>query len=393
MHDAEPPSATDTRLQRWPWWPLLPLYPYGRRVSLMREVIEGRVWCFEQLHGVWYVAVPIRMTVLKVEGGLLLYAPVPPTAELLIGLRGLEAQHGQVLSIVLATSSGLEHKLPVAALARAFPKATVWVSDQQWSFPVPLPSSWLGLPAGRTKVLFRDGLPHQEQLVWVPLGPIDLGLGTFHEIACIDLFTGSLLVTDALVSISTTPPTVFDLDPAPLLFHGREKGSEAMIDTPDLRLKGWKRIVMFANFFRPESVNIASLGELFSDAMAADQANPRNHFALYPFRWAPSWEEQADQFINHGDQIAPCRLAPVLERLVFVRAKQFYLDWLRTLAKQTTIKSLISAHYSCQQSICGNNLACYADLIDSTDWAPSQGSWQLLADIDQALIRFRVVPS
>ena len=150
---------------------------------------------------------------------------------------------------------------------------------------------------------------------------------------------------------------------------------------------------MFANFFRPESVNIASLGELFSDAMAAKQANPRNHFALYPFRWALSWEEQADQFINHGDQIAPCRLAPVLERLVFVRAKQFYLDWLRTLAKQTAIKSLISAHYSCQQSICGDNIACYADLIDSTDWAPSQGSWQLLADIDRALIRFRIVPS
>ena len=392
MHHDEPPSSSDTRLQRWPWWPLLPLYPYGRRVSLMREVIAGRVWCFEQLHGVWYVAVPIRMTVLKVEGGLLLYAPVPPTAELLLGLRGLEDQHGQVLSIVLATSSGLEHKLPVAALARACPKATIWVSDQQWSFPVSLPSSWLGFPASRTKVLFRDGLPHQDQLVWVPLGPIDLGLGTFHEIACIDLVTGTLLVTDALVTISTNPPPVFDLDPTPLLFHGREKGSEAMLDSPGLRLKGWKRIVMFANFFRPESVNIASLTELLSDAMAADQANPRNHFALYPFRWAPSWEEQAEEFINHSNQIAPCRLAPVLERLVFVRAKHFYLDWLRALAKQTTINSLISAHYSAPQKISSNNLACYADHINATDWAPSEGSWQLLADIDKLLIRLHVVP-
>ncbi len=391
MNDADPPSS-DSRLQRWPWWPLLPLYPYGRRVSLMRELIAGRVWCFEQLHGVWYVAVPIRMTVLKVEGGLMLYAPVPPTAELLIGLRALAEQHGPVLSIVLATSSGLEHKLPVAALARAFPNATVWVSDQQWSFPVPLPSSWLGLPAGRTKVLFRDGLPHQDQLVWVPLGPIDLGLGTFHEIACIDLVTGSLLVTDALVTISASAPSIFDLDPAPLLFHGREKGSEAMIDTPDLRLKGWKRIVMFANFFRPESVHIASLADLFSDAMTANQTNPRNHFALYPFRWAPCWEEKADQFINRGDQIAPCRLAPVLERLVFVRAKKFYYEWLRALAKQTTIKNLISAHYSAPQSISSNNLDGYADHIDANDWAPSQGSWQLLAEIDQALIRLHVVP-
>lgn len=392
MNDTETLSSSDTGLQRWPWWPLLPLYPYGRRVSLMREIIAGRVWCFEQLHGVWYVAVPIRMTVLKVEGGLLLYAPVPPTAELLIELRGLEQQHGQVLSIVLATSSGLEHKLPVPALARAFPKATVWVSDKQWSFPIPLPSSWLGLPAGRTKVLFRDGLPHQDQLVWIPLGPIDLGLGTFHEIACIDLATGSLLVTDALVSISATPPSIYDLEPAPLLFHGRERGSEAMIDTPDLRLKGWKRIVMFANFFRPESVTITSVPDLFSDAITADQVNPRNHFAIYPFRWEPAWELQADQFIKHSDQIVPCRLAPVLERLVFVRTKQLYLDWLRTLANQSTITSLVSAHYSAPQLICSDTLDDYADQIEARDWAPSQGSWQLLANIDNALLRFGLVP-
>jgi len=359
----------------------------------MRELIAGQVWCFEQLHGVWYVAVPIRMTVLKVEGGLLLYAPLPPTAELLLGLRALEEQHGPVVSIVLATSSGLEHKLPLAPLARAFPTATVWVSDHQWSFPLPLPSLWLGFPAGRTKVLFRDGVPHQDQLVWLPLGPINLGLGTFYEIACLDRISGALLVTDALVSISATPPEIFDLDPAPLLFHGREKGSEAMIDTPEQRLKGWKRIVLFANFFRPESVSIAAVADLFSDALAADEAKPRNHFALYPFRWAPSWEEQADQMINHGLQVAPCRLAPVLERLVFVRAKQSYLDWLRSLSKQTSIKNLISAHYSAPQSIEANSLDLYADYIDATEWAPSQGSWQLLASIDQALIMLRIVPS
>ncbi|MEI6470100.1 MAG: DUF4336 domain-containing protein, partial [Betaproteobacteria bacterium] len=106
-----------------------------------------------------------------------------------------------------------------------------------------------------------------------------------------------------------------------------------------------------------------------------------------------SWEEQADQFINPGHGIGPCRLAPVLERLVFVRAQQFYLDWLRALAQQTTIKSLISAHYSAPQSISGNCLEAYIDHIATTNWAPSQGSWQLLAAIDQALIRLRVVPN
>ena len=68
--------------QRWPWWPLLPLYPYGRRRTLLQELIPGQVWSFEQLQGIFYVAVPIRMTVLRLRRGLLLYAPLPPTAAL-----------------------------------------------------------------------------------------------------------------------------------------------------------------------------------------------------------------------------------------------------------------------------------------------------------------------
>ena len=60
----------------WPWWPLLPLYPYGQRKTLCRELIPGQIWALEQLQGVFYVAVPIRMFVVKIEGGLLLYGAV-----------------------------------------------------------------------------------------------------------------------------------------------------------------------------------------------------------------------------------------------------------------------------------------------------------------------------
>ncbi|MEY2749908.1 MAG: hypothetical protein RLZZ168_1924, partial [Cyanobacteriota bacterium] len=62
---ATPPSTTlpaplaEADL-RWPWWPLLPLYPYGRRRTLVRELIPEQLWSFEQLQGVFYVAVPIR---------------------------------------------------------------------------------------------------------------------------------------------------------------------------------------------------------------------------------------------------------------------------------------------------------------------------------------------
>ena len=37
--------------QRWSFWPLLPLYPYGRRRTLFSELIPGQLWSLEQLQG------------------------------------------------------------------------------------------------------------------------------------------------------------------------------------------------------------------------------------------------------------------------------------------------------------------------------------------------------
>lgn len=390
--DPAPIASPDPAQLRWPWWPLLPLYPYGRRRTLVRELVPDRIWSFEQLHGVWYVAVPIRMTVLKVDGGLLLYAPLPPTAELLARLRQLEGQHGPVLSIVLATSSGLEHKLPVGPLMRACPGATLWISERQWSFPLQLPSSWLGFPAGRTRTLGPQGFPHPDQLDWIALGPIDLGLGTFHELACVDRASGTLLVTDALVSIPGAAPPIFEGDPTPLLFHARERGAEPLRDTPEQRLKGWKRIVLFANYFRPSAVSVPALPDLVSDAWAAEQRSPRTHFGLYPFRWSADWEQQADRLIHDPDAAIGFGVAPVLERLVFVRTRSVVLAWLRRLARIDDLKLLIPAHYSEVALSSSQALADCADQIEARSWAPSEGSWELLASIDQVLLRTGLVP-
>ena len=38
--------------QRWGFWPLLPLYPYGRRRTVFSELIPGQLWSLEQLQGV-----------------------------------------------------------------------------------------------------------------------------------------------------------------------------------------------------------------------------------------------------------------------------------------------------------------------------------------------------
>ena len=386
-----PDGARDRRRQHWPWWPLLPLYPYGLRRTLVRELLPGRLWSFEQLQGVWYVAVPIRMSVLRVADGLLLYAPVAPTAEVLEALQALERRWGPVRSIVLPTASGLEHKLPVPAMARAFPAATVWITARQWSFPVNLPPAWLGFPRQRTRVLLEDGVPHPDQLLWQALGPLDLGLGSFLEVACLDRVSGALLVTDALVAIPSDPPPLFDLDPTPLLFHARERGCEPLRDEAAQRRRGWQRLVLFASYLRPAPLDVPPLAEVLRDAFAPGCRNARSHFGLYPFRWRQGWEREAEALL--APEPRP-QVAAVLERLVFPRQRDALVAWLRQLAGRGggEIRWLVPAHYAAPVPIDAEALRALADGLERRDWAVDGGSWAFLAGIDRALVRAGVVP-
>ena len=57
-------------------------FPSASRATVRRELVSGRIWSFEQVQGVIYVQIPVRMTVVKLEsGGLFVYAPIAPTVE------------------------------------------------------------------------------------------------------------------------------------------------------------------------------------------------------------------------------------------------------------------------------------------------------------------------
>jgi len=391
------PQPARSADQRWPWWPLLPLYPYGRRRTLVRELIPGQLWSFEQLQGIFYVAVPIRMTVARVRGGLMLYAPVAPTAELLAQLRDLETRCGPVQSIVLPTASGLEHKLPVPAMARAFPDAAVWVTPGQWSFPLPLPPAWLGFPPSRTRVLGEDGYPHAEELEWLSLGPVDLGLGTFHELTCLHRASGALLLTDALVAINPEPPEVFDADPTPLLFHARERGDQPLQDTPEARRRGWQRLALFASFLRPEALQVPSLGQLLAQAFRPGCRQARVYFGLYPFHWRSSSElafrTLTGQSGPGAEGRAALQVAPVLERLVFPRAREVVLRWLEQAARLPELRWVVPAHYAAPVPASPESLQALASVIRSRPWAPREGNWAYLARLDDLLLKSGVVPA
>lgn len=185
----------------WPFWLTVPIYPCGRRRTIRQEVVKDAVWTFDQLQGIFYVVVPIRMTVVKLEeGGLLVYAPVAPTPECVRLVEELVREHGEIKYIILPTISGLEHKVFVNPFARRFPKAQVFVAPSQWSFPLNLPLSWLGLPRKRTQVIPEDSsfALFGEQLSYAVPGPIAKGLGLFAEVAFFDKRSRTLLVISCL---------------------------------------------------------------------------------------------------------------------------------------------------------------------------------------------------
>ncbi|WP_448562769.1 DUF4336 domain-containing protein [Trichothermofontia sp.] len=327
----------------WPFWPIVPLYPYGQRATLRREILADQVWTFEQVQGIFYVVVPIRMTVIKLTaGGLLVYAPIAPTRECITLMRELETAHGPVKYILLPTVSGLEHKVFMGPFARCFPSAQVWVAPNQWSFPLNLPLSWLGLPANRTQVLPADSsqTPFGDEFDYEILGPIHLGLGPFGEVALFHRRSRTLLLTDTIVAVGERPPAIAQLDPYPLLFHARETEADVIPDTEINRRKGWQRVVLFALYFRPSALDVLPWGAAFRAARYAPDRSCQAYFGLFPFRWRSDWERSFTALWGGGRPF----VAPILQTLILNRAPQQVIAWADRV-QQWQFESILPCHF------------------------------------------------
>ncbi|MBD2494357.1 DUF4336 domain-containing protein [Nostoc sp. FACHB-280] len=385
----------------WPFWPIVPLYPYSRRRTIRKEIIKDTIWTFDQLQGIFYVVVPIRMTVVKLDaGGLLVYAPVAPTRECLQLMQELVAEHGDVKYIILPTISGIEHKVFVGPFARCFPNAQVFVAPNQWSFPLNLPLSWLGLPGKRTQVLPEDSnqAPFGDEFDYAILKTIDLGPGKFTEVAFLHKRSHTLLVTDAVVSIPEEPPAIVQLDPYPLLFHAKEKGSDVVADNQANRRKGWQRITLFALYFQPSVLDVPAWGEVFRDALKAPERSRKAYFGLFPFKWQNNWQRSFHALRGDGRLF----VAPVLQTLILNRAPRETLDWADKVASWD-FQWIIPCHFDApikvqpQQfrqafSFLEKQPVASAGLFNSSSYPLPEDDFKILRDIDAGLNQTGIVP-
>jgi hypothetical protein len=282
------------------------------------------------------------MTIVRLaSGGLLVYAPIAPTHECIRLVRELEAAHGTVRYILLPTASGLEHKVFVPAFARCFPDAQIFVTPHQWSFPLDLPLSWLGFPRQRTHVLPSNSAeaPFFDDFDYAILD-INLGKGSFGEVALLHKRSRTLLVADTVLSIPSDPPEILQLDPYPLLFHARDSAVEKIEDNEANRRRGWQRIALFAIYFQPSVLKTVGFAETIRDALRAPNHSKKAYFGLYPFQWQPGWERSFDVLRGQGRPF----VAPILQTLILDHNPQEVIAWANKIASWD-FERIIPCHF------------------------------------------------
>ena len=377
----------------WPFWYLVPIYPYNQKRTIRREIVKDWIWTFEQVQGIFYVVVPIRMTVIRLEkGGLLVYAPVAPTPECIRLMQELVAQYGEVKYIILPTISGLEHKISVGPFARCFAISQIFVAPNQWSFPVNLPLSWLGFPKERTQILpFESSkTPFFDEFDYAILGPIDLRLGLFGEVAFFHRRSQTLFVTDLVISLPEKPPDVLELDPYPLLFHAKDKASDRIQDNPGDRIKGWQRICLFALYFQASSLEVPNWLAVWQESRAAADHSLKAYFGLFPFKWKKNWRQTFDTLRGGGRLL----VAPILQQLILNRQPQETLDWANKIATWD-FSRLISCHFDAPVAVRPEEFRrAFSFLEKSCPEAQRLPTKDLatLQKIDQFLYRWKITP-
>ena len=257
-------QAAITPESNWPLWTALPVAPFNKRRTIRYQVAPG-VYAFDQLIGIYYVHVPIRMSVMAVhqnEGeedrrGLVVYAPIAPTKECLRLMQELIDQYGPVRDII-HPSTAVEHKVNAGPFARAFPDANFYVTDRQYAFPLNLPDSFLGLPSWTKPLpssssgtdMWGGELEHEVLTVKPGIGSMYQDVALYHKPS------DTMMVCDAVFAVTEEPPLILTEEEEytrALLFHARESKDDVVEDTPENRRKGWRRIVLLFDFFFPGS--------------------------------------------------------------------------------------------------------------------------------------------
>jgi hypothetical protein len=330
----------------WPLWTALPVAPFSRRRTIRYEVAPG-VFAFDQMIGIYYVHVPIRMSVVTVhqndpaKKGLVVYGPVAPTKECLSLMQELIDQYGPVRDIILP-SVAVEHKVNAGPFAREYPSANFYAVDKQYSFPLNLPDSFLGLPdwtkplprSSKDNDIWGGDLEHEVVTVKPGIGSMYQDVALFHK------SSETILVCDAVFGVNGDPPRILQEEEEyvrALLFHARDNKNDIVEDTEENRRKGWRRIVLLFNFFFPGS----GRGDLGPGPVAEALSTPfyKDGWGGWkPFSWGVDEIKDFETFSDNGKPT----ILPIIQ-IILSRDPDEVQRWLNVVT-QWNFKRVIPMH-------------------------------------------------
>lgn len=352
------------------WSGLTPQGPYfresGARKTILRNLVPGQVWSLEQVQGVIYVHVPVRMTIVKTSEGLLGYSAVAPTEEMLGLLRSLEDQEGSRLVHLVLPTTAAEHKLFAVALAQVRSDLHFWIVPDQFAFPINLPNELLGFPVGRTTLIplpySTNATPWSAEVPYRMLGPLPSkdGISIFEELCAYHSASETLLCCDLLVSVPQDPPDiVLRNDARALWWHGRDKATDDVVNAEavapfrlEKEREGWQKIALFSLYFQSEALGVANEPDgsisgalkFFQTAFPEDVSENARQLgwgAFYPFTWKPEWRSSFEYLSCAGALLVP----PILAVLILNRRPRQVLEFVDEICTHFQFKRVVSCHF------------------------------------------------
>jgi len=342
----------------YPLWRALPLAPGPYRKTERIEIIPNKIYVLEQVFGLLDVVVNIRCTVVVLkDGSLFVYAPVAPTRECL----RLVDELGPVKYIVLPTTA-VEHKVFFGPFAKKYPDSKIYTAPGQWSLPLNLPIGWLGLFPRRIDGVLEDGgkdAPWADEFEQALL-QAPLGLAPFVEVAFYHKPTRTLLVTDTVVAIPSTPPKICEDNPKPLLVRAKDNKDDPAPDTEEVRVRGWRKIVLFSLFIKPGYVDFSFrnfFGSFFGEPLTDC------------FIWYKEWQ---DSFANLERQTLLC--PPILQALVLSKRPTIVKAWVAKVCRWN-FQRVIPAHFTAPIAATPRDFRDAFRYLDEDSQSASERSW------------------
>ena len=357
------------------WKGLTPQGPFfhgDRRRTVLRELVPGQMWALEQVQGVIYVHVPVRMTLVRTDAaGLVAYGAVAPTGEMLALLERVERELARCrLAHVILPSTAIEHKLFALAVADKRADCTLWSAPDQFAFPLDLPARAIGFPGGaRARDVPRawaaDATPWARELEFRTLGPFVSkdGVSNYEEVVAYHAASRTLLVCDLLVSVPAAPPdAVRANDARALWYHARARAEDEVAGPADgdaallarREAEGWQKIALFSLYFQSGALRVtaepdgtargalAFFDGAFPPGVSA-RARALGWGAFFAWAWPDerAWRESFFELALDGAPLVP----PILAVAILNRDPRRVVDFVDEFCAAWPFERFVGCHF------------------------------------------------